>query len=72
VNNVWSLFTDMQRPGGPIIQNGSWYSISEEVQAAIGVKVPAWQGGHFGLEDIIREHPAVYAKLLAIYAELCK
>lgn len=70
VDNTWSLFTDLQ--GNGIVQNGSWFSLTDEVQDAAGIKVPSWQGGHFGLADIMREHPALYAKLLTLYAEKCK
>lgn len=71
VDNAWSLFTDLQ-PVGVIRQNGSWFSLDESVQEAVGIKVPSWQGGHFGLADIAREHPSIYAHLLKLYAEKCK
>jgi len=72
VDQTWSLFEDLQGPAGVIGQSGSWFSLSEEVQDAVKIKVPSWQGGHFGLADIVREHPAIFQKLLALYAEKCK
>lgn len=71
VDNTWSLFTDLQAHG-VIVANGSWYSLAQETQDAAKIKTPAWQGGHFGLADLIREHPPLYPVLLSKYAELCK
>lgn len=73
IDNVWSLYEELTPKGIGIEQNGSWYRISDDVQKELGVEVKPWQGGgHFALNRVINEHPALYKKLIDLYREHCK
>lgn len=71
IDNVWSLFEELV-PHGVIEQNGSWFRLSAALQKELGIETRAWQGSHFGLNELINEHPALYAKLISIYSEKCR
>lgn len=64
VDNGWSLFEELQAPG-IIQQNGSWYRLSPEYG-----DFPPWQGGHWGLNELIAGNPDLYKRLLKAYEEL--
>jgi len=71
IDNIWSLFNELTGTGA-IQPNGSWYRLSEEIQKELGIETAAWQSGHFGLNEVINQHPALYAKLIQLYEEKCR
>ncbi len=56
VDNGWSLWHDLgggkdaKVDDGAIVQSGTWYGINDR----LGV-YPKWQGGHWGLNELIAD-----------------
>ncbi len=72
VDNGWSIWHDfagakklLPHPNPAIVKNSSWFAIAEDIG-----DYPSWQGGHFGLADLCAQHPDLWDKLVARYAEL--
>jgi recombination protein RecA len=74
IDNGWSLFTDLQdvlyTDGSPIIvPNGSWFGVNQTILSEMGIKASQWQGAHFGLNDLLAQHPPLYGRLCELYKQ---
>jgi recombination protein RecA len=68
-SNSWDLFNTLSGAGA-INQAGGWYSF-DPAWPDLAKKYPKkFQGGHLGLEQLVREHAELWADLLKVYHQL--
>lgn len=64
-DNVYSLWNDLQRTG-VVQQSKSWFKLNPELFP----DTKAWQGGHWGLVDLVYQQPDLFGKLIELYQEV--
>lgn len=70
IDNSWDLFHHLCG-AGLIVTSGSWYTFDRAYDAALAAKYPfKWQGGEWGLEAKMVEHPELFADLVTAYEQM--